>query len=178
MGHVQPAGVTAHIYMKTAQPAALCGSAAQVQLPTRCTPLLAAASACTQYGNGDFAPGVALGDWGKWRCGHYLLLAHAYAVKQYRDKYQKQQGGKIGMALWSEWSEPWRNTAEGACSAAAWRRASGRASSSSVGSSSEQQQTRITCPLTSRRLATLWLTHACMHACARRQACRAEQAGH
>jgi len=61
-----------------------------------------------QYGNGDFAPGIQYGDSGKWKCGHHLLLAHAYAVKKYRDSYQKQQGGKIGMALWSEWSEPWR----------------------------------------------------------------------
>ena len=67
-----------------------------------------------QYGNGDFAPGVANGDWGKWTCGHHLLLAHATAVKAYRDRYQAKQGGKIGMALWSEWSEPWTDAAGGA----------------------------------------------------------------
>ncbi|KAI8476517.1 MAG: glycoside hydrolase superfamily [Monoraphidium minutum] len=63
---------------------------------------------CTnQYGNGAFAPGINEGDAGKWKCGENLLLAHAYAVKAYRDKFKKQQGGKIGMALWSEWSEPY-----------------------------------------------------------------------
>jgi beta-glucosidase/6-phospho-beta-glucosidase/beta-galactosidase len=59
-----------------------------------------------QWGNGDFAPGVKEGESGKWMCGHNLLLSHATAVKTYRDGYQKKQGGKIGMALWSEWSEP------------------------------------------------------------------------
>jgi hypothetical protein len=67
-----------------------------------------------QWGNGDFAPGNKEGDAGKWTCGHHLLLSHATAVKTYRDKYQKDQGGKIGMALWSEWSEPFRDTPEGA----------------------------------------------------------------
>jgi beta-glucosidase/6-phospho-beta-glucosidase/beta-galactosidase len=62
------------------------------------------------WGNGDFAPGVNNGPTGKWTCGHNLLLAHAYAVKLYRDQYQKKQGGKIGMALWSEWSEPLTDT--------------------------------------------------------------------
>jgi beta-glucosidase/6-phospho-beta-glucosidase/beta-galactosidase len=66
-----------------------------------------------QWGNGDFAPGVVEGDKGKWACGHNLLLSHATAVKTYRDKYQKQQGGKIGMALWSEWSEPWTSAPGG-----------------------------------------------------------------
>lgn len=63
-----------------------------------------------QYGNGDFAPGIAEGDKGKWTCGHNLLLSHAFAVKSYRDKFQKSQGGKIGMALWSEWSEPYTDS--------------------------------------------------------------------
>lgn len=69
---------------------------------------------CTnQYGNGDFAPGVNYGDSGKWKCGHHLLLAHAAAVKLYRDSYKTKQGGKIGMALWSEWSEPYSDKPEG-----------------------------------------------------------------
>jgi hypothetical protein len=71
-----------------------------------------------QWGNGDFAPGVKEGEAGKWKCGHNLLLSHATAVKTYRDNYQKDQGGKIGMALWSEWSEPFRDTFEGGNSAA------------------------------------------------------------
>jgi Glycosyl hydrolase family 1 len=67
-----------------------------------------------QYGNGDFAPGVDYGDVGKWRCGHNLLIAHAVVVKLYRDTYKKPQDGRIGMALWSEWSEPWSDKPEGA----------------------------------------------------------------
>eukprot|EP00878_Enallax_costatus_P001527 GHUV01001678.1.p1 GENE.GHUV01001678.1~~GHUV01001678.1.p1 ORF type:complete len:401 (+),score=78.89 GHUV01001678.1:691-1893(+) len=65
-----------------------------------------------QWGNGDFAPGIAVGDAGKWKCGHNLLLAHAQAVKVYRDVYKPKQGGRIGMALWSEWSEPYSNSME------------------------------------------------------------------
>ena len=47
------------------------------------------------------------------RDGHTLLLAHGKAVQLYRAKYQPKQGGKIGMALWSEWSEPFTSKAEG-----------------------------------------------------------------
>eukprot|EP00879_Flechtneria_rotunda_P007225 GHRR01007582.1.p1 GENE.GHRR01007582.1~~GHRR01007582.1.p1 ORF type:complete len:500 (+),score=122.40 GHRR01007582.1:150-1649(+) len=63
-----------------------------------------------QYGSGDFAPGIAFGDSGKYKCGHNLLLAHAYAVKLYRGSFQGKKGGKIGMALWSEWSEPFTSS--------------------------------------------------------------------
>jgi beta-glucosidase/6-phospho-beta-glucosidase/beta-galactosidase len=66
-----------------------------------------------QYGNGDFAPGIKYGDEGKWKCGHNLLLAHAKAVKLFRDRYKAPTKGKIGMALWSEWSEPWSGTPGG-----------------------------------------------------------------
>lgn len=72
-------------------------------------------SPALQYGNGDFAPGIAYGDYGKWTCGHNLLLAHGYAVKLYRDYYNKDKNGRIGMALWSEWSEPWTDKFEGGC---------------------------------------------------------------
>ncbi|KAI8476683.1 MAG: glycoside hydrolase superfamily [Monoraphidium minutum] len=65
-----------------------------------------------QWGNGDMAPGINEGEQGRWTCGHMLLLAHGNAVKIYRDKYQKKQGGKIGMALWSEWSEPFTDSEE------------------------------------------------------------------
>jgi beta-glucosidase/6-phospho-beta-glucosidase/beta-galactosidase len=67
----------------------------------------------TQYGNGDFAPGIQYGDSGKWKCGHHLLLAHANAVKVFRQKYNTDKKGRIGMALWSEWSEPWTDKFEG-----------------------------------------------------------------
>eukprot|EP00882_Tetradesmus_deserticola_P026789 GHRQ01029583.1.p1 GENE.GHRQ01029583.1~~GHRQ01029583.1.p1 ORF type:complete len:356 (+),score=138.00 GHRQ01029583.1:1133-2200(+) len=65
-----------------------------------------------QYGNGDFAPGITYGDSGKWKCGHYLLLAHANAVRVFRQKYNTNKKGRIGMALWSEWSEPWTDKLE------------------------------------------------------------------
>lgn len=68
-----------------------------------------------QYGNGDFAPGIKYGESGKWKCGHNLLLAHAKAVKVYRDNYKAKNDGKIGMALWSEWSEPWTQSEGGEC---------------------------------------------------------------
>lgn len=66
-----------------------------------------------QYGNGDFAPGIKYGESGKWKCGHNLLLSHAKAVKVFRDGYKAKNDGRIGMALWSEWSEPWRADNEG-----------------------------------------------------------------
>lgn len=66
-----------------------------------------------QYGNGDFAPGIKYGESGKWKCGHNLLLSHAKAVKVFRDGYKAKHDGRIGMALWSEWSEPWRPDNEG-----------------------------------------------------------------
>ncbi|KAJ3693980.1 hypothetical protein LUZ60_009460 [Juncus effusus] len=37
---------------------------------------------------------------------HHLLLAHASAVELYRDKYQAEQGGKIGITLLGLWFEP------------------------------------------------------------------------
>ncbi|KAG5253041.1 beta-glucosidase [Salix suchowensis] len=38
---------------------------------------------------------------------HHLLLAHATAVKLYKEKYQTSQGGKIGITLVSHWFEPY-----------------------------------------------------------------------
>jgi len=37
---------------------------------------------------------------------HHLLLAHASAVSLYRDKYQAEQGGQIGVTLLAFWFEP------------------------------------------------------------------------
>lgn len=45
------------------------------------------------------APGVD-----PYRAAHNLLRAHASAVKVYREEYQKQQGGKIGITLNSDWA--------------------------------------------------------------------------
>ncbi|KAF9665394.1 hypothetical protein SADUNF_Sadunf16G0118000 [Salix dunnii] len=41
---------------------------------------------------------------------HHLLLAHATAVKVYKEKYQTCQGGKIGITLVSHWFEPYSSS--------------------------------------------------------------------
>ncbi|KAB5512243.1 hypothetical protein DKX38_029271 [Salix brachista] len=41
---------------------------------------------------------------------HHLLLAHAAAVKLYKEKYQSSQGGQIGITLVSHWFEPYSNS--------------------------------------------------------------------
>lgn len=95
---------------------------------TACLPATLGTDA-PKYGNGDFAPGIKYGDWGKWKCGHNLLLAHAKAVKLFRDKYKSKNDGKIGMALWSEWSEPWSGSAGGvSCAVLCWDARSSRLS--------------------------------------------------
>ncbi|KAI8904872.1 glycoside hydrolase superfamily [Gorgonomyces haynaldii] len=40
-----------------------------------------------------------------WLCGHSSLLAHAYTADLYHTKY-KNQGGRISLALNSDWAEP------------------------------------------------------------------------
>ncbi|KAL0308899.1 UNVERIFIED_CONTAM: Beta-glucosidase 12, partial [Sesamum radiatum] len=42
--------------------------------------------------------------------GHHLLLAHATAVKLYRDKYQATQKGDIGIVLISHWFVPYSSS--------------------------------------------------------------------
>ncbi|KAI5059308.1 hypothetical protein GOP47_0025627 [Adiantum capillus-veneris] len=44
--------------------------------------------------------------------GHHALLAHAAAVKVYREKYKEKQGGLIGLAVDSEWPEPLTSSLE------------------------------------------------------------------
>jgi beta-glucosidase len=41
---------------------------------------------------------------------HHLLLAHAAALKLYKEKYQSCQGGQIGITLVSYWFEPYSNS--------------------------------------------------------------------
>jgi beta-glucosidase/6-phospho-beta-glucosidase/beta-galactosidase len=43
---------------------------------------------------------------------HNVILAHAKAVKTYRDKYQASQGGEIGMCIASAYYEPWDPNSE------------------------------------------------------------------
>ncbi|KAM0848224.1 hypothetical protein ACQ4PT_054541 [Festuca glaucescens] len=71
------------------------------------------------YGDGFFAPGRCSGcRFGgnsatePYIAGHHLLLAHAAAVKIYRDKYQHAQQGKIGILLDFVWYEPLTYTTE------------------------------------------------------------------
>lgn len=55
---------------------------------------------CTyQWVAGTFPPGWKDGNVGTFRCGHHHLLAHAHAVKLYRDKYQADHGGKLSIAV-------------------------------------------------------------------------------
>ncbi|XP_008801184.2 beta-glucosidase 31-like [Phoenix dactylifera] len=43
---------------------------------------------------------------------HNILLAHASAASLYKDKYQAEQGGRIGMTILGFWFEPFTNSAE------------------------------------------------------------------
>ncbi|XP_072990132.1 beta-glucosidase 12-like [Typha latifolia] len=71
------------------------------------------------YTTGAFAPGrgspweagkySTVGDSGRepYTACHNMLLAHAKAVQLYREKYQAEQKGKIGITLNSHWSVPY-----------------------------------------------------------------------
>uniref|UniRef100_A0A383WBJ0 Beta-glucosidase n=1 Tax=Tetradesmus obliquus TaxID=3088 RepID=A0A383WBJ0_TETOB len=64
------------------------------------------ASICDHgYKNGIYAPGVKADRSSLYKCGHNVLLAHAAAVKVYRDKY-RSQGAKIGFSTNLVWAEP------------------------------------------------------------------------
>ncbi|KAJ9139722.1 hypothetical protein P3X46_030430 [Hevea brasiliensis] len=72
------------------------------------------------YATGIFAPGRC-SSWQQLNCtggdsatepyivGHNLLLAHAAAVKTYKNKYQATQKGKIGITLVTHWFVPFSN---------------------------------------------------------------------
>ncbi|KAF2839245.1 glycoside hydrolase family 1 protein [Patellaria atrata CBS 101060] len=73
-------------------------------------------SAILGYNTGLFAPGRCsnrnkseCGDSSRecWIVGHNLLLAHAHAVKVYREEFKAQDGGQIGITLNGDWTEPW-----------------------------------------------------------------------
>ncbi len=57
------------------------------------------------YGQGVFAPGH-ISNVEPYKVGHNLLLAHARAVKVYRERFQQQQGGQIGITNNCDWREP------------------------------------------------------------------------
>jgi len=57
------------------------------------------------YGQGQFAPGHVSTD-EPYIVGHQLLRAHGKAVEVYRTKYQKNQGGVIGITNNADWREP------------------------------------------------------------------------
>ncbi|KAF5383206.1 hypothetical protein D9615_004958 [Tricholomella constricta] len=68
------------------------------------------------YGHGVFAPGrssnrerSAEGDsrTEPWIVSHNLILSHAYAVKMYREEFQKAQSGAIGITLDCVWYMPY-----------------------------------------------------------------------
>jgi beta-glucosidase len=57
------------------------------------------------HGQGVFAPGHVSNS-EPYAVGHNLLLAHAKAVKVYRDKFKPTQAGQIGVANKCDWREP------------------------------------------------------------------------
>ncbi|CAL1708994.1 unnamed protein product [Somion occarium] len=63
------------------------------------------------YGSGRFAPGH-VGDTEHWIVAHNLLLAHAYAVKAYREEFKPAQGGQIGITLDCQWTIPYDDSPE------------------------------------------------------------------
>ncbi|XP_047314451.1 beta-glucosidase 12-like [Impatiens glandulifera] len=75
------------------------------------------------YINGSMAPGYCSPWLTKLNCtrgdsavepylvAHYMLLAHAAVVKLYREKYQKKQGGEIGIAHVADWTVPLTHSA-------------------------------------------------------------------
>jgi beta-glucosidase len=68
------------------------------------------------YHFGVFAPGHTsdrnkspVGDSTRepWIVGHSLLIAHAKAVKVYREEFKEKDGGEIGITLNGDWADPW-----------------------------------------------------------------------
>ncbi|KIX01985.1 uncharacterized protein Z518_07924 [Rhinocladiella mackenziei CBS 650.93] len=73
-------------------------------------------SAILGYHIGQFAPGhtsdrnkspVGDGSTEPWIVGHHILLAHATAVKIYREEFKPQCSGEIAITLNGDWAEPY-----------------------------------------------------------------------
>ena len=64
-------------------------------------------SAVLGYCNGEMAPGRKDRPGEEpYRASHHIILAHATAVKLYRDEFQAEQKGVIGITLNMDWREP------------------------------------------------------------------------
>ncbi|KAL0580566.1 Beta-glucosidase 1B [Marasmius crinis-equi] len=78
------------------------------------------------YGRGVFAPGRSSdrerstegnSATEPWIVGHSVILAHAHAVKLYRDEFKAKQRGQIGITLNGDWQMPWDNSPENVAAA-------------------------------------------------------------
>ena len=49
---------------------------------------------------------------GLYSVGHNLILAHAHAVKIYRERYKPTQHGQIGITLNGDWQMPYDHNPE------------------------------------------------------------------
>ncbi|XP_051565152.1 lactase/phlorizin hydrolase-like [Myxocyprinus asiaticus] len=58
------------------------------------------------YGTGEHPPSIKDPIVASYQVTHNILKSHAEAWHIYNDKYRKLQGGKVGIALNSEWAEP------------------------------------------------------------------------
>ncbi|KAM6984955.1 LOW QUALITY PROTEIN: lactase/phlorizin hydrolase [Aplochiton taeniatus] len=58
------------------------------------------------YGTGKHPPGIQDYVIASYQASHNILKSHAEAWHIYNDKYRKNQGGKVGIALNSDWAEP------------------------------------------------------------------------
>ncbi|XP_040913102.1 lactase-phlorizin hydrolase-like [Toxotes jaculatrix] len=58
------------------------------------------------YGTGEHPPGVKDYVVASYQATHNMLKSHAEAWHVYNDKYRMKQGGKVGIALNSDWAEP------------------------------------------------------------------------
>ncbi|XP_041856893.1 lactase-phlorizin hydrolase-like [Melanotaenia boesemani] len=58
------------------------------------------------YGTGEHPPGVKDYVVSSYQVTHNVLKSHAEAWHIYNDKYRQTQGGKVGIALNSDWAEP------------------------------------------------------------------------